>query len=517
MQKNYRKTLFIHLQGIVLVPILDALFSSEEFNTVITNNSITLDALKGKKINIGYVNVALRILRSSNLVDCKHINGKKTYLVTDNLFELYNKRNIIKKFNQLLYYHIHFTDLNDYEYNEYSNIMNECVDMINELKMTEYSQLFIERLEGVLIGPVLNNLGFNNYLDDLNNENFVLKGLNADFRTILDTILISSDLIHIDNENYKITKKGEYFLNKCSSYGVTCSYIPTLERMNDLLFEDCSFIWEKDFNNNEVHVNRAMNVWGSGGAHKTYFKKIDNIIIELFNKPIQDQPKAILDVGCGDGTFLKHVYNIIKENTLRGEYIKEYPLGIIGVDINKAARIASRKKLNSSNIDNIIINGSISSPYEINKNLIKQFKINLSDCLNMRTFLDHNRIFSYPKHIVHKNIITSGAFCYKGKMISNDELINNLIEHFSMWAPYINKFGLILLELHTLSPDYIKKNQDSTPAIAYDATHGFSDQYLIEHNIFEHCLRKSGLNTIEKYQSLFPDTKNPTISINYIK
>ena len=51
-----------------------------------------------------------------------------------------------------------------------------------------------------------------------------------------------------------------------------------------------------------------MNVWGSGGAHKLYFKKIDEIIIEIFNYPIEQQPKGIADMGCGDGMFLTHLY-----------------------------------------------------------------------------------------------------------------------------------------------------------------------------------------------------------------
>ena len=46
-----------------------------------------------------------------------------------------------------------------------------------------------------------------------------------------------------------------------------------------------------------------MNVWGSGGAHAEYFKIIDQIIIELFNRPIADQPIGILDMGCGTGVL----------------------------------------------------------------------------------------------------------------------------------------------------------------------------------------------------------------------
>jgi len=520
MKEKYRKTLFIHLQGIVLVPILNALFSSNTIQHILNKEFFSLKDINDEKYNIGYMNVALRNLSSANLfnVTLKNNELDKKYQKTQELIELYQYKDIISKFNSLLSYHEKFTTLDNESLIEYNSILENCIDILNDLKTKQFKgQYFIERLEGLLLGPILNNLGFNNYLNNLNENNFVLKNIDNALRNTIETIFISSDLIHLENENYKITNKGKYFFNKCASYGVTCSYIPTFNKMDNILFGDCSFIWEKDSENNEKHINRHMNVWGSGGAHKTYFKKIDNIIISLFNKPLKKQPKAILDVGCGDGTFLKHVYKIITEKTLRGKHINDYPLGIIGIDINKAARIASRKKLNNANIENIILNGSINNPNEINKNLTNQFKINLSDCLNTRTFLDHNRTYSNPKKIIHKSIKSLGAFCYKGKLIRNDDIINNLIEHFSKWAPYIKKFGLIVLELHTLDPEFTKENQDATPAIAYDATHGFSDQYLVEHKIFEDCLAKSGISINTEHQTLFPNIKNPTISINYIK
>ena len=58
MQKNYRKTLFIHLQGIVLIPILNALFSSKLIDDIIKHRTITLNSLNNENINIGYIHVA---------------------------------------------------------------------------------------------------------------------------------------------------------------------------------------------------------------------------------------------------------------------------------------------------------------------------------------------------------------------------------------------------------------------------------------------------------------------------
>ena len=37
----------------------------------------------------------------------------------------------------------------------------------------------------------------------------------------------------------------------------------------------------------EKHVHREMNVWGSGGAHSTYFKVIDQVIINYSHDNIE--------------------------------------------------------------------------------------------------------------------------------------------------------------------------------------------------------------------------------------
>jgi len=104
-------------------------------------------------------------------------------------------------------------------------------------------------------------------------------------------------------DNYQFTELGLSFAKRASAYGVTVSYLPMFKNMDNLLFGNPKLLRETAIGEDEIHVNREMNVWGSGGAHTTYFKVIDEIIIELFNKPINEQPKGILDMGCGNGAF----------------------------------------------------------------------------------------------------------------------------------------------------------------------------------------------------------------------
>lgn len=512
MNKTFKKELFYHINGIVLITALNALVKTNLIDIMIGKGSFNIrDISNDKKINEGYFNVTLRLLRSMGLIDFQDKQSEldNIYTINYKLNEIMTYKNEIEQISKINYFHINFNNLSNIDIDNYYKTVEKSIEL---LKRTDNKNLFFN---GILIGPLLSNLGFYKKLtiDPNGRINFI------DLHENMENCIIKlfNHFQITSSKNNKITEKGKFFLDRMSAYGVTSSYLPMLNRANDLLIGDCEFIWDRDHNNHELHINRSMNVWGSGGAHKTYFKKIDNLFKETFNQKIIDQPIGIIDIGCGDGTFLEHAYHVIINKTARKKYLDTHPLIMVGTDINKAARIISRKRLNKSNINNVIINGNIGNPLEINNLLKKEFNYNLIDFLNTRTFLDHNRIFEVPKKISHKNINTSGSFCYKGKIISKEQLINNLIEHFKKWSPFIKKHGLILLELHTIDPELAKKFLNDTLAPAYDTTHGYSDQYLIEHSVFLNCLKKSNITIENQNCILFPNNERPTVSINYLK
>jgi trans-aconitate methyltransferase len=43
----------------------------------------------------------------------------------------------------------------------------------------------------------------------------------------------------------------------------------------------------------------------------TYFKVIDKVVIDLFNRPIDEQPKGILDMGCGFGDHAQKLFKFM--------------------------------------------------------------------------------------------------------------------------------------------------------------------------------------------------------------
>ena len=516
--KNHRKELFMHLDGITIIPTIIALEKLGIVEFIKKNNSFIInDIIEKFEVSEGYLNIAMRSLLSLDILRIdfsQEYSNNKVYTVVQKKIDFIKNFINSEDYIRLISVHIKLENIiNNYAIINSSelNSINTIIGTIKNLQLeksdfkSQFNYNFYYYVEGILVGPILSNLGF---LKKTFKE--------IEYKPLYELIIKIFILCKFIDNKLEITNRGEFFYKRMSSYGVTTSYLNLLKNLDELINKKNNLVWQRDNNGNEIHVNRSMNVWGSGGAHKFYFKKIDTIIKDTFNKKIEDQPKGIIDMGCGDGTFLKHCYDIIINETLRSKYINEFPLKLIGVDINKAARISSRNTLNKSNIDNIVINGNISDPDDLNKRLINEFNENLNDFISTRTFLDHNRIYIKPNEIKNYNIKTTGAFCYKGNLINSSQIINNLINHLYAWKKHVEKHGLIILELHTIKPNSIKKNRGTTLSLSYDTTHGFSDQYLIEYDAFIECAKYAGLK-LSTESILYPNLEIPTISINYFK
>jgi len=143
-----------------------------------------------------------------------------------------------------------------------------------------------------------------------------LAGNTASLACIFD-LLATLGWVSASSQRLSLTPAGEYVAQIATSYGVTVSYVPTLLQLPALLFGNPR-LPRVDDHGNEALVDRGMNVWGSGGAHSTYFKGVDEVIIDIFSRPIAQQPHGICDMGSGDGTFLAHLYGVVRDRTPRG-------------------------------------------------------------------------------------------------------------------------------------------------------------------------------------------------------
>lgn len=524
----YRSDLFKHLDGIVTAPTAYSLKKKGVLDFLLRQNSITISTLaKEFDANEGYLNVALRTLAAQGWLNyavdhkknevwiSKNEKSKTAFAYCDWYELAVTYLNIEDKFSaeslKIKKFSLFQKSFESYKNGHYPLSKNPEERLIQEQ--------ILKHIEGVLVGPVTVFLAMNGFFHNYFMEaSFRPDEFHRDadnFGKILD-FFCYLDWFTKKNNTYTFTEKGFFYAKRASAYGVTVSYIPTLRKVENLLFGDFSKLRNHTAKAPEIHVDRVMNVWGSGGAHAAYFNKIDEIIISIFNRPLDRQPKGILDMGCGNGAFLIHLFDVIEKQTLRGKHLEDHPLFLVGADYNKEALKVTRANLINADIWAKVLWADIGNPKQLDTDIFTDYNIHLSELLNVRTFLDHNRIWDDSIKATKKISHSTGAFATKGKRLSNNLVEESLKQHIAQWKPFIKKYGLIIIELHTIAPELTAQHLGKTAATAYDTTHGFSDQYILELDVFLEVLKETGLRSHPDHFSKYPDNDLATVSIHYI-
>ena len=512
---KYLKDIFNHLDGIAMSPLYEILDQNKD--NIIAHNAkegVFYSKDSTSNFNEGYCSIIAKILQGQNILNYKENNSESKifYSISDYGLKIFDKnhsyvgfRDYYKQSLKLIQGKI---SLNNEKYCTSFSKVASTYQKITKYNKDEMS-LVSKHIEGAIIAPILVYYKYTKPSKSINVNNF-----NNEIFDFLKSIeFINSK---------SVTDKGEYLLSKAYAYGVTESYIKTFMHIEDLAQNKIKGIANKiDNNNNEYHVNRALNVWGSGHSHTTYFKHIDNYVIDIFNQPLESQPIGVADMGCGDGALLHHLNELIKTHTLRGKYLKSHPLFLIGADFNQAALDETNKMFSNASNKPMTVLADISKPDEYAKKVKKMYSFDISDFLNVRSFLDHNRRYesSHQKLAINRYSFknkTNNAFCWRGKRIDSQAIQTNLVDHFKKWKKYISKYGLLALELHSIDIEDIAKNIGKAPITAYIATHGFSDQFIIEYNVYKECINKAGLSLNEAYEKNFPNNEIKMISINLI-
>lgn len=530
-KSQLRSSIFKHLDGLAVAPVAIALKSKGVLDFILDKKQLQLaEITTAFKANEGYLNVGLRVLASQGFLEYEVDNANQEITISVNekteiafsFFRLYEDvvdlLQFSTQFHPRLFEDAPFEKLNVI-FEKYKN--NYGIEFSEDELANSIQNQILKHIEGHLIGPTIVRLAmngmFHKYFMETSFKPEEFHKSPENFKKILDFFVHLGWFLE-KNGNYQFTEMGLFYAKRASAYGVTVSYLPTFARIEELIFGDPAVLRMVADGENEIHVDREMNVWGSGGAHDTYFKVVDEIIVKLFNLPIEEQPKGILDMGCGNGAFLQHIFEVIDRQTLRGKMLDEHPLFLVGADYNQAALKVTRANLIKADIWAKVIWGDIGRPDVLSDDLKENYNIDLKDLLNVRTFLDHNRIWEDPKHVNKDRISkSSGAFAFRGKRISNNLVEDNLLEHLQKWSPYVRKFGLLLIELHTINPKLTANNLGRTSATAYDATHGFSDQYIVEIDVFNSVASEAGLFPDPTIFRRFPDADTATVSINLLK
>ncbi|MBV9495013.1 MAG: hypothetical protein JOZ54_12260, partial [Acidobacteria bacterium] len=80
----------------------------------------------------------------------------------------------------------------------------------------------------------------------------------------------------------QVTRAGRFVIDRIFITATVASYRPMFSRANDLLFGDAASVFQRDEEGHETHVDRTVNVIGSGFQHEKFFTALADLILQCF-------------------------------------------------------------------------------------------------------------------------------------------------------------------------------------------------------------------------------------------
>lgn len=367
----------------------------------------------------------------------------------------------------------------------------------------------VEHLDGCLVVPLMTALKRHGMLEG---ERLVpLKPAHEEVLPTVLRLLTHEGWIEAGSDRW--TPRGRDACRYALHYGLMGSYLPMMSNLEALLFEDARQRTHGG-GGEESHVDRRLNVLASGAAHESYFADSDAIFRDVFNRePLAEQPRFVADMGCGDGSWLIHIHEVVR-GTLRGQHLEEHPLLMVGADYNEAALDVARERLGAAGVEALVLQGDIGDPERFARELAER-GIDARDGLHIRSFIDHNRRYVPPA-----GEVTPEAFAPTGTYVDEDgapipaaHLEQNLVEHLARWRPLAERHGLVIFESHTVEPRIAARHVAQLHSIAFDTYHGYSNQYCVEFEVFMRAAAKAGLRASSHHQLRYP-SRLPFVAIS---
>lgn len=311
------------------------------------------------------------------------------------------------------------------------------------------------------------------------------------------------------------TEDGKVARSHAIYLGMVGSYVATLTRLHSLIFGDIAPPTHSQPGQVELHVDRELNVLASAAAHSRYFAAADEIIIDIFDRmPLESQPTFVMDMGCGDGSWLVHIHDVIRRRTIRGQNLARHPIVMVGVDYNAVCEEICLEAFRQHGIQGRFMLGDVTNPEAVAAAIAAE-GLDMRDCLHVRSFIDHNRIYREPQKPPRK-----GAQLPTGAYVSDDDqpiapgdMRQNLVEFLESWAPYAEPHGLLIIEAHCVAPDVTARHLGATHSLVFDTYHGFSRQYPVDFEVFMECAEEAGLRSLPYQQHRYPSRK-PFVAIS---
>lgn len=373
-----------------------------------------------------------------------------------------------------------------------------------------------DMLDGVILIPLLLGFARNDLVGAINNFDIDRLPFVAELRDVF----ISKKWANNKDGSFVINGTGKFMLGRCHVAGVTVSYRPMLASLPKLLCGDADSVMRSE-GGDERHIDRTLNVQSSSFQHEKYFKDMEQAVVSIFSGvPLDKQPDYVADMGCGDGTLLKRIHNVVLEKTERGKTLNTRPVVMVGLDYNIKSLTEAAKTL--ADVPNKLMFGDISDPSRVEADFAGEGVDDPGKVMHVRSFLDHNRSYVVP--VDASGVEKWGRLPFEssgigdgGVYIPPSEMMQSLSEHLGRWREILGEYGLLCLEVHAQTGWAKKHFFDVAEGFHFDTLHAFSRQYLCEPEYFMAAMAENGLFADVFFQSYprgFPYTR---ITLGYYK
>jgi polyketide synthase PksN len=470
-----------YVTGYSVIPVIDTCKKHGLFETLNKSTPISFSELvKRLQANSGHFRVALNLLEALNWVSR---NNKDKYLLTSEA-DICNK--IPKDIMNIM----------SFPMDDYLNGQQHEHSLRNWIELSSRhwdigESLIGGFLDGMLAVPLLLALKDQQLINLENSKGFLVSNINVTAREEIIEFFINQGWLLQKEGITLFTDKGLFIMEKISMAAHVASYRPMLIKLSELLFGKCKAVFEDEQSVQEFDIAC------SGLPPEEYFSDMEKIILSVFDrKPYEEQPKYIAEIGCGDGTRLKKIFEIIKNKSSRGKVLNQYPVKLIGIDSCEKSLEKATDTL--QDVEHIILKENYGNFEQVIADLKNAGIEDVENIIYLRSFLDHNRMYVPPADTFLKNVRSSHSFTAtyvdrEGNEIPEIFVIRNLVEHLKGWSSIIGRHGLIILEEHSLEAKIVSNFIDKYDGMHFDAYRKFSQQLLVEANKFLMAAAEVGL------------------------
>lgn len=315
-------------------------------------------------------------------------------------------------------------------------------------------------------------------------------------------------------ESWDWTAAGMMAALMFPQYWYPLTYAQTFLEMDALL--GGASLGAHDETGDERHLDRGLDIRFSGEVfNRNCRDPFLAMLLPVFAKPAANQPRYLVDIGCGNGALLEFAWQAAVGHS--GENLLDRPLIAVGMDVNRIARAAASARLCAGRIPNLMLPGDVSDPAAVHRTLLEH-GIRCDDALFLAKSVIHNRRYQPPRRRTETDPGDCDGLAFvaeNGDLLQTRDVEESLVDLLSAWRPVIQAHGWIVIEAHTAPATVGSANIGRSLLTVLDATHGFSRQYLLTPERFCAAAGRAGLVSTAHCETGRPEVGHTVLTYDH--